>query len=124
MSDSPAATRNRDEAAASPRLGALVGRIADVDTIVVPSTAQALLLENNLIKEHQPRFNVNLCDDKRYPWLAVTVQEPFPRILVPRQAAERAHDQAREQHPGPEAGDAAAEGLHQAVGGIGAQHVK
>ena len=77
-----------EEAAADPRLRALAGRIADVDTIVVPSTAQALLLENNLIKEHQPRFNVNLRDDKRYPWLAVTVQEPFPRILVTRQAAD------------------------------------
>lgn len=77
-----------DEAAAHPRLVALRDRIADVDTIVVSSRAQALLLENNLIKEHQPRFNVNLRDDKRYPWLAVTVQEPFPRILVTRQAAD------------------------------------
>lgn len=77
-----------DEAAAHPRLVALRDRIADVDTIVVASRSQALLLENNLIKEHQPRFNVNLRDDKRYPWLAVTVQEPFPRILVTRQAAD------------------------------------
>ena len=61
---------------------------AEIDTIVVQSEAQALLLENNLIKEHQPRFNVNLRDDKRYPFLAVTLQERYPRILVTRQAAD------------------------------------
>jgi excinuclease ABC subunit C len=77
-----------DEAAASPRLELLRQRIADLDTIVVQSPSQALLLENNLIKEYHPRFNVNLRDDKRYPWLAVTVQEPFPRILVTRNAAD------------------------------------
>ncbi|MEK6768943.1 MAG: excinuclease ABC subunit UvrC [Gemmatimonadota bacterium] len=77
-----------DEAAGNPRLALLQRRIAGVETIVVPSEAQALLLENNLIKEHLPRFNVNLRDDKRYPWLAVTVQEPFPRILVTRAAAD------------------------------------
>jgi len=77
-----------DEAAASPRLHLLEQRIADLDTIVVQSPSQALLLENNLIKEYHPRFNVNLRDDKRYPWLAVTVQEPYPRILVTRNAAD------------------------------------
>jgi excinuclease ABC subunit C len=77
-----------DEAASSPRLSLLRQRIADLDTIVVQSPSQALLLENNLIKEYHPRFNVNLRDDKRYPWLAVTVQEPFPRILVTRTAAD------------------------------------
>ncbi len=77
-----------DEATANPRLALLVERIAGLETIVVQSPSQALLLENNLIKEYHPRFNVNLRDDKRYPWLAVTVQEPFPRILVTRQAAD------------------------------------
>lgn len=77
-----------DEAAADPRLSLLVERIADLETIVVQSPSQALLLENNLIKEYHPRFNVNLRDDKRYPWLAVTLQEPFPRILVTRKAAD------------------------------------
>ncbi len=76
------------DAAASPRLSRLVRGIAGIETIVVPTEAQALLLENNLIKEHQPRFNVILRDDKRYPWLAVTLQEPFPRILVTRQATD------------------------------------
>ena len=77
-----------DEAAADPRLALLGQRIADLETIVTASPAQALLLENNLIKEYHPRFNVNLRDDKRYPWLAVTVQEPFPRVLVTRHAAD------------------------------------
>jgi len=58
--------------------------IADVDTIVVASEAQSLILENNLIKEYRPRFNVRLKDDKSYPSIAVTVNEPFPRVLVTR----------------------------------------
>ena len=63
---------------------ALVRQIAAVDTIVVPTEAEALLLENNLIKAHNPRFNVLLRDDKSYPQIAVTLGEPFPRILVVR----------------------------------------
>jgi excinuclease ABC subunit C len=63
----------------------LLRLIADVETIVVPSEAQSLLLENNLIKEYQPRFNVRLKDDKSYPSIAVTLGEPFPRVLVTRQ---------------------------------------
>jgi excinuclease ABC subunit C len=59
--------------------------IEDVETIVVPSEPQSLLLENNLIKEHQPRFNVRLKDDKSYPSIAVTLRDPFPRVLVTRQ---------------------------------------
>ena len=62
----------------------LVRRARDVETIVVGSEAEALLLESNLIKEHQPRFNVRLRDDKRYPYIKVTVQEPFPRVFVTR----------------------------------------
>ncbi len=77
-----------DDVEANPRLMLLRKHIADLETIVLKSEAQALLLENNLIKEHLPRYNVNLRDDKRYPWLAVTLQEPFARILVTRQAAD------------------------------------
>jgi excinuclease ABC subunit C len=58
--------------------------IADVETIVVPSEAQSLILENNLIKEYRPRFNVRLKDDKSYPSIAVTLADPFPRVLVTR----------------------------------------
>lgn len=58
--------------------------IADVETIVVPSEAQSLILENNLIKEYRPRFNVRLKDDKSYPSIAVTLADPFPRVIVTR----------------------------------------
>lgn len=69
---------------ASPKNQLLVRQIADVETIVVASETQSLLLENNLIKEHLPRFNVRLKDDKSYPSIAVTLKEPFPRVLVTR----------------------------------------
>ena len=62
----------------------LVRRVASVDTIVVGTEAEALILEANLIKEHRPRFNVQLRDDKSYPYVKVTVQEPFPRVWVTR----------------------------------------
>ncbi|PYO78430.1 MAG: excinuclease ABC subunit C [Gemmatimonadetes bacterium] len=62
----------------------LVGLIGDLETIVVPSEAHALILEANLIKEYHPRFNIALRDDKSYPYIKVTVQEPFPRIFVTR----------------------------------------
>jgi excinuclease ABC subunit C len=62
----------------------LVSLIADLDTIVVPSEAHALILEANLIKEYRPRFNIALRDDKSYPYIKVTVQEPFPRVHVTR----------------------------------------
>jgi len=68
----------------SPKSQLLVRHIADVETIVVPDEAQSLLLENNLIKKYQPRFNVRLKDDKSYPSIVVTVREPFPRVLVTR----------------------------------------
>ena len=68
----------------TPERSALAAQIADLETILVPSEAQALLLENNLIKEHQPRFNIRLRDDKSYPRIAVTLGEPFPRVLVVR----------------------------------------
>lgn len=63
----------------------LVRRIDDLETFVLDSEAEALLLEWNLIKEHEPRFNVRLRDDKSYPYVRVTVQEPFPRVMVTRQ---------------------------------------
>lgn len=68
----------------SPKTRELVRRIDRLDTLVVETEAEALILENNLIKEHRPRFNVNLKDDKTYPYIKVTVQERFPRIYVTR----------------------------------------
>jgi excinuclease ABC subunit C len=63
---------------------ALMQQSADLDTIVVPTEAHALILEANLIKEYRPRFNIALRDDKSYPYIKVTVQEPFPRVFVTR----------------------------------------
>ena len=68
----------------SPKTRHLVGLIADLETIVVPTEAHALILEANLIKEYRPRFNIALRDDKSYPYIKVTVQEPFPRVFVTR----------------------------------------
>jgi excinuclease ABC subunit C len=69
----------------SVRTYALMSKVAAVETIVVPSEAHALILEANLIKEYKPRFNISLRDDKSYPLIKVTVQEPFPRVYVTRQ---------------------------------------
>jgi excinuclease ABC subunit C len=73
---------------ASPKTRGLLRKIVDVDTIVVPSEAHALILENTLIKENRPRFNIALRDDKSYPYIKVTVGEPFPRVVVTRQFAD------------------------------------
>lgn len=62
----------------------LVRQIADVETIVVPTEAHALILEANLIKEYRPKFNITLRDDKSYPYIKVTVNEPYPRVYVTR----------------------------------------
>lgn len=62
---------------------ALVGRIEDVEFIVTDSEAEALILEDTLIKKHKPRYNINLKDDKSYPYVKVT-SEPYPRIFQTR----------------------------------------
>ncbi|ABB23373.1 excinuclease ABC subunit UvrC [Pelodictyon luteolum] len=61
----------------------LVGHITDLEIIITSSEVEALILENNLIKELKPRYNVNLKDDKTYPWLVIT-GEPFPRVFISR----------------------------------------
>lgn len=65
------------------RIRVMVRKIATVKHIVVPTESEALLLENNLIKKLQPRYNVLLRDDKTYPWICIK-KEPFPRIFSTR----------------------------------------
>ena len=74
----------RDGAELGLRTREMLRRAEGVETIVVGSEAEALLLESNLIKEYRPRFNIRLRDDKRYPYIKVTTQEPFPRVFVTR----------------------------------------
>ncbi len=73
---------NKDHSA-SGKIKLLVRRIVDIEHIVVASELDALLLENNLIKKYQPRYNVMLKDDKTYPWICIK-NEPFPRIFSTR----------------------------------------
>src|SRR3954470_9849923 len=68
----------------SPRHDALLEEITSVDVIVTDSVMEALALENNLIKERSPKYNILLRDDKNYPFLQVTTSELFPRMLVAR----------------------------------------
>ncbi len=68
----------------SPKTNILVRHIADLKYIVVNSENEALLLENNLIKKYQPRYNILLKDGKTYPWLCIT-REEFPRVFKTRQ---------------------------------------
>ena len=69
-----------------PRTAQMVASAASVEWIQVASDVEAIMLEYNLIKTHRPRFNVRLIDDKSYPYLAVTVEEQWPRPVVMRGA--------------------------------------
>lgn len=68
----------------SPKTRILVEQIRDIDYILTDSEIEALILESNLIKEHKPKYNVRLTDDKHFPFLRVSVQESFPRIEIVR----------------------------------------
>ncbi|HXT73123.1 MAG TPA: excinuclease ABC subunit UvrC [Candidatus Angelobacter sp.] len=66
------------------KTGSLVREIAEAEYIVVDNEREALALENNLIKQHKPKFNILLRDDKTYPYICFTAAEPFPRVFVTR----------------------------------------
>ena len=68
----------------NPKTDALLDDIARLEVIVTDSVVEALALENNLIKQRSPRYNILLRDDKNYPYLQLTTTEAFPRVLVAR----------------------------------------
>jgi excinuclease ABC subunit C len=68
----------------SPRISLMVRQVCEIEFIVTDSEAEALALESNLIKNHQPHFNVLLKDDKKYPYLCITWSEAYPRIFITR----------------------------------------
>ncbi|MCS7263614.1 MAG: excinuclease ABC subunit UvrC [Armatimonadetes bacterium] len=73
------------EDATRPWLSEMVAKISDVEVLTTRSEKEALILECNLIKLHRPPFNIRFKDDKAYPFLKVTVNEPFPALVITRQ---------------------------------------
>ena len=68
----------------SPKVRAMVAKIADFETILTGSEVEALILECNLIKKHRPRYNISLKDDKTYPYVKVSLAEDYPRVMITR----------------------------------------
>lgn len=91
----------RNLASHTPKVKAMVAKIAEIETIVTSSEVEALILECNLIKKYRPRYNISLKDDKTYPYLKVTMQEDFPRLYVTRR---QLRDGARYYGPYADAG--------------------
>lgn len=75
----------RDSSYSRPKTKKLASLTESIETIVVPTEQQALEVEYDLIKEHRPRFNVAFRDNKRFPYIKVTMNEPYPRVLTTRQ---------------------------------------
>lgn len=82
----------------SPRISMMVQQVADIEFIVTDTEAEALALEANLVKQHQPYFNVLLKDDKKYPYLCITWSEDYPRIFITRK---RKRSSAKDRYYGP-----------------------
>jgi excinuclease ABC subunit C len=74
----------RDTHRHMPRIALMVMQVVEIEIIVTDTEAEALALEANLIKQHQPHFNVLLKDDKKYPYLCITWSEDYPRIFITR----------------------------------------
>ncbi len=68
-----------------PKVRAMMARVKDFDYVVTANEVEALILESNLIKSYQPRYNIMLRDDKSYPYLKITTQEEFPRLVIARE---------------------------------------
>lgn len=82
----------RNSSNLTPKIKQMVARVQYFEYIITDSELEALVLESNLIKEHRPKYNTMLKDDKNYPYIKVTVQESYPRILFARQ---RGKDRAK-----------------------------
>jgi excinuclease ABC subunit C len=74
----------QESRARDPKTDALVGQIRDIEYIVTGNELEALILESTLVKKHRPRYNIILRDDKHYPFLKLTTNEEFPRLVVAR----------------------------------------
>src|SRR5437588_8793049 len=75
---------HRSAAYTSLKTPRLASQVNHIEFIVTNSELEALVLENNLIKRYRPRYNVRLKDDKRYPYIKVTRQDPFPKVFMTR----------------------------------------
>jgi excinuclease ABC subunit C len=71
------------------QISQLPARVADVEVIVTGTEAEALHLEQNLVKRHRPPFNIRLRDDKSFPYIAVTVEDEYPRVMFTRERHRR-----------------------------------
>jgi excinuclease ABC subunit C len=74
----------REDLERNPRIALMAMQVVEIEFIVTDTEAEALALEANLIKQHQPHFNVLLKDDKKYPYLCITWSEEYPRIFITR----------------------------------------
>jgi len=77
---------------AHPLTNALIPEIEDIDFVTTNNELEAILLENNLIKTHQPRYNILLRDDKTYPYIKVTMSEDYPRVVFTRRVDRKKGD--------------------------------
>ncbi|NJL84799.1 MAG: excinuclease ABC subunit UvrC [Leptolyngbyaceae cyanobacterium SM1_1_3] len=82
----------RDRQGHTPRIAMMVMQVVEIEFIVTDTEAEALALEANLIKQHQPHFNVLLKDDKKYPYLCITWSEDYPRIFITRKRRKNQQD--------------------------------
>ena len=74
----------RNDANRAPKVAAMMKRAVDVEIIQTKTEMEALILENTLIKEHEPKYNIRLRDDKTYPYVKISVQEDYPRVYMTR----------------------------------------
>jgi excinuclease ABC subunit C len=82
----------------TPRISLMVRQVADIEFIVTDTEAESLALEANLIKQHQPHFNILLKDDKKYPYICITWSETYPRVFITRK---RRIDNPKDRYYGP-----------------------